>query len=144
MTEAKPEPPSTLIVYMAVLFGAWLLFWLAAPEQPSTTPWWVPFANQLPGFVIALLLAEGLYRRSRFAWTTGLVLGAVSIGLGLLNKGSGGEWGGVFTGGQILIGGIEIALLLLPPTQRWLRYADGEPEGPVPARERGDIDAGLP
>ena len=131
------EPPSTLIIYIAVLFAAWLLYLLASPTSGSNAaPAWARFANQVPGFAIALLLAEGLYRRSRFAWFIGLLLGAMSIALGFLNQTVTENWAGIYTGGQAIIGAIEIGLLLLPPTQRWVRGrpapADGRPPPATP------------
>ena len=120
--DVQPEPPATLIVYVALLFVSWLVYWIAAPGQPGQQLW-VTVAQQLPGFVIALLMADGLYRRSRFAWTIGIGLGLVAISLGVLNQSGGGEWGNVFTGGQVLSGALEVIVLLLPPTQRWVRGA---------------------
>ena len=121
--DIEAEPPATLIVYVALLFVSWLVFWIAAPDQPGQQAW-VIVAQQLPGFVIALLMADGLYRRSRFAWTIGIVLGLVAIALGVLNQGSGGQWGNVFTGGQVVSGALEVIVLLLPPTQRWMQGAN--------------------
>ncbi len=120
VSEPENEPPATMVAYVAVLFISWVVFWMASPRAPGQQIW-VQVAQQLPGFVIALLLAEALYRRSRFAWTIGLVLGAAAIALGVLNAGGGGNFAGVFTGGQIASGTLEILLLLLPPTQRWIR-----------------------
>lgn len=120
--DIQSEPPATLIVYVALLFVSWLVFWIATPDQPGQQAW-VIVAQQLPGFVIALLMADGLYRRSRFAWTIGIVLGLVAIALGVLNQASGGEWRNVFTGGQVLSGALEVIVLLLPPTQRWVSGA---------------------
>ena len=128
---AGEEPPSTLIIYIAVLFAAWLLYLLARPDIPNLAPAWVRYTNNLPGFVVALLLAEGLYRRSRFVWGVGLLLAFASILIGYLNASSGVVWAGVLTGGQVIIGVVEIVLLLLPPTRRWVSGERSPPPSPA-------------